>query len=176
MSARRLGSFILQNIGPILSEWQLFAKTRIPAAATMSVLDLRDHAEIMLRAIADDSRQTEAQRDNKSTGLADATDARPTAAWARRAMRHLSGFDVIQVVSEFRALRAAVLRLSPARLGISATAMLSLCTSNPTKNLVPSSMAGPTLWSLTTRSQRVARRGLPRNLCRPETGRPLTQP
>jgi signal transduction histidine kinase len=113
MTATRLGSFIQQNIGPILSEWELFAKTRIPAAATMSVPELRDHAEEMLRAIADDigRQQTEAQRDSKSRGLADATDAHLTAASAHGAIRHLSGFDLIQVVSEFRALRAAVLRL-----------------------------------------------------------------
>jgi signal transduction histidine kinase len=113
MTATRLGSFIQQNIGRILSEWEVFAKTRIPAAATMSVLELRDHAEEMLRAIAVDidRQQTEAQRDSKARGLADATDAHPTAASAHGAIRHLSGFDLIQVVSEFRALRAAVLRL-----------------------------------------------------------------
>ena len=45
MTASRLQAFIQQNIGAILSEWEVFAKTRIPAAATMSVLELRDHAE-----------------------------------------------------------------------------------------------------------------------------------
>jgi signal transduction histidine kinase len=113
MTATRLGSFIEQNIGPILGEWELFAKTRIPAAATMSLPELKDHAEEMLRAIADDlgRPQTEAERSSKSKGLADATEAHPTAASAHGAVRHLSGFDLIQVVSEFRALRAAVLRL-----------------------------------------------------------------
>ena len=48
MTATRLGSFILQNIDPILHELELFAKTRIPAAATMSALRLRDHGEDML--------------------------------------------------------------------------------------------------------------------------------
>ena len=113
MTAGRLQSFIQQNIGAILSEWELFAKTRIPAAATMSILELRDHADEMLRAIAEDigRPQSEGQRDRKSKGLADASDAQPTAASAHGAIRHLSGFDLIQVVSEFRALRAAVLRL-----------------------------------------------------------------
>ena len=113
MTATRLGSFIQQNIGAILAEWELFAKTRIPAAATMSIPELRDHAEEMLRAIADDlgRPQTEAERSSKSKGLADATEAQPTAASEHGAIRHLSGFDLVQVVSEFRALRAAVLRL-----------------------------------------------------------------
>ena len=75
MKAGRLQSFIRQNIGAILSEWDLFAKTKIPAAATMSLLELRDHAEEVLLAIADDigCPQTEAQRDQKSKGLADGT-------------------------------------------------------------------------------------------------------
>jgi len=113
MTSTRLGSFIRQNIGPILSEWELFAKTRIPAAATMSVPELRDHAEEMLKAIAEDlgRPRTEAERQGESKGLADGTEAQPTAASAHGAIRHLSGFDLIQVVSEFRALRAAVLRL-----------------------------------------------------------------
>ena len=113
MTARRLGSFIQQNMGAILSEWELFARTRIPPAATMSVLELRDHAEEMLRAIAEDIGRPESdvERDRKAKGLADATEAHPTAASIHGAMRHLSGFDLIQAVSEFRALRAAVLRL-----------------------------------------------------------------
>ena len=53
MTSMRLGSFIQQNITDILSEWDRFARTRIPSAATMSVLELRDHAEEMLRAIAE---------------------------------------------------------------------------------------------------------------------------
>ena len=70
MTATRLGSFIEQNIGPILAEWELFAKTRIPAAATMSIPELRDHAEEMLRAIAEDleTPQTEAERSSKTKG------------------------------------------------------------------------------------------------------------
>lgn len=113
MTATRLGSFILQNIDPILHEWELFARTRIPAAATMSPHELQDHGKDMLRAIADDMGrpQSEEERSNKSKGLADATAAHPTAATAHGTIRHLSGFDLVQVVSEFRALRAAVLHL-----------------------------------------------------------------
>ncbi len=113
MTASRLQAFIQQNIGAILSEWEVFAKTRIPAAATMSVLEPRDHAGEMLLAIAEDigRRQSETQREHKARGLADGANGRTTAASAHGAIRHLSGFDLIQVVSEFRALRAAVLRL-----------------------------------------------------------------
>ena len=57
MTARRLGAFIQQNLEAILSEWEVFARTRIPAASTMSVLELRDHAEQVLRAIDSAIRQ-----------------------------------------------------------------------------------------------------------------------
>ena len=119
MKAGRLPSFIRQNLGAILPEWDLFAKTKIPAAATMSLLELRDHAEEVLRAIADDigRPQSEAQRDQKSKGLADGTADRLAGASAHGAIRHLSGFDLVQVVSEFRALRASVLRLWAAEAG-----------------------------------------------------------
>ena len=87
MTATRLGLFIQQNMRDILCEWELFAKTRIPAAATMSIPELRDHAEEMLRAIAQDlgRSQTEAERSNKSKCFANATEAEPTGASAHGA-------------------------------------------------------------------------------------------
>jgi hypothetical protein len=48
MRATRLGLFIRQNIDAILSEWELFAKTRIPAAATMSILELSVWRQLLL--------------------------------------------------------------------------------------------------------------------------------
>ncbi len=56
----------------------------------------------MLRAIADDMgrQQTEVQRDTQSKGLADPTAEPSTAASAHGAIRHRSGFDLIQVVSD----------------------------------------------------------------------------
>jgi signal transduction histidine kinase len=120
MRAEGLGSFIQENMDDILSEWEVFAKSKLPAAATMSVLELRDHAEEMLREIAEDigRPQSETERDRKAKGLADATEAHPAAASQHGAIRHLSGFDLIQVVSEFRALRAAVLRLWKEEVGV----------------------------------------------------------
>lgn len=107
----RLDAFIVQAIEPIMAEWEAFARTRIPAAATMSMVALRDHAELILRAVAADmaSPQTESARSLKSKGLAASLDAE-TAATTHGALRHLDGFDLVQVASEYRALRAAVLR------------------------------------------------------------------
>lgn len=110
--AIRLAQFITQNMDAILAEWEAFARTRIPAAATMTVLGLRDHAEMILRAIATDmdGAQTEAQRDTKSKGHAPPIDSKLTAAAEHGAARHIDGFDLVQLASEFRALRATVLR------------------------------------------------------------------
>ena len=116
----RLADFIEQNLEPILGEWGTFAQTRIPAAATMTTQELRDHAQEMLVAIVKDMRQTESEveRKRKSRGLADPPREETTAASAHGAIRHLSGFDLIQVASEFRALRAAVLRLWSDKAGV----------------------------------------------------------
>jgi signal transduction histidine kinase len=109
----RLAEFIEQNLASILDEWGVFAQTRIPAAATMDAVELRDHAAQMLLAIVADMRrsQSEAQRETKSKGLADPSPAEETPASEHGRIRHLSGFDLIQIVSEFRAMRAAILRL-----------------------------------------------------------------
>jgi signal transduction histidine kinase len=50
----RLSQFIQGHIEPILAEWEAFARTLMPPAATMSVAELRDHAHDILLAIAQD--------------------------------------------------------------------------------------------------------------------------
>lgn len=109
----RLAQFIAQEMEAILAEWESFARTRIPAATTMSLIGLRDHAESMLRAISIDmyAAQTEPERETKAKGLALPLNSSETAATEHGALRHIDGFDLVQVASEFRALRAAVLRL-----------------------------------------------------------------
>ena len=84
----------------------------------MDVAALRDHAREMLDVIARDleAPQSDRQQANKARGEADATeggqrdDAR-TAAQEHGAGRAESGFKVDQMISEFRALRASVIRL-----------------------------------------------------------------
>ena len=50
----RLSEFILQNMEPILAEWETFAATLLPAATGMNSLALRDHAAQILKAVAHD--------------------------------------------------------------------------------------------------------------------------
>lgn len=108
-----MNSFILENLDEIVAEWESFARTISPAAATMNSLALRDHAREMLQAFAKDiqTSQSDSQQSLKSKGLGPVFHGEQTAAAAHGALRHAVGFDLVQLVAEFRALRATVLRL-----------------------------------------------------------------
>ena len=111
----RLADFILANRAPILAEWETFARTCLPASGTMDVAGLSDHAAQMLRVIAADLAQPQSSREQseKSRGQAPAAEpgAPATAASAHGAGRAESGFTIVQMVAEYRALRASVVRL-----------------------------------------------------------------
>jgi hypothetical protein len=108
-----LSRFIAENIEAIADEWQSFALTMEPAALTLSARALRDHAKPILLAIAKDlaSEQTALEQSEKSKGHAPMQSASETAAATHGALRQVSGFDMNQVGSEYRALRASVIRL-----------------------------------------------------------------
>ncbi|MES3021384.1 MAG: sensor histidine kinase [Pseudomonadota bacterium] len=116
MSHVRLSSFIQQNLEPILKAWEDFARTIEPPALTMDDVELRDHARQMLQVIAEDLAlpQTDHEREQKSKGLA-APEREDTAAESHAEARLLSGYTVVQLVSEYRALRSSVLTLWAAR-------------------------------------------------------------
>ncbi len=110
----RLADFIQLNTETILKEWEAFAATRLPAAAHMRPLELRDHAKQILEAVVKDlsTPQTRGDQAAKSMGLAVVTFAAPeTAAQTHAVLRAKSGFDINQLAAEYRALRASVLRL-----------------------------------------------------------------
>ena len=111
----RLADFIISEVDSIVVEWEAFARTCLPAAHRMSELQLRDHARQILEAIAADLRSTQTRDEQtaKSKGLAPtALNASETAAQTHAVLRAKSGFDIKQLVSEYRALRASVLRLA----------------------------------------------------------------
>lgn len=110
----RLTEFIRHNMEAILAEWEAFAATLLPAAASMTQLALRNHARHILEAVAKDltTLQTREQQSDKSKGRAlKVADAHETAAQTHAILRARSGFDINQLVAEYRALRASVLRL-----------------------------------------------------------------
>lgn len=114
----RLSQFIKENVEPILVEWETFARTMIPPAETMSVIELRDHAHEILLAIAEEmeSSQSEDEREAKSKGLA-ASHSMATLAAVHGSLRQRVGFDLSQLGAEYRALRASVLRLWMTQVG-----------------------------------------------------------
>jgi len=110
----RLSDFIQRDMEAILSEWEAFAGTLLPAAVDMNSDSLRDHAEQILRAVCKDldTAQNDEERERKSKGLAAGPiDARNTAAETHALLRAQGGFNVNQMASEYRALRASVLHL-----------------------------------------------------------------
>ena len=108
----RLADFIEGASERILANWEAFARS-LPAGQSLSVAELRDHAAQMLVAICKDLRQAQSaeQQEQKSLGMAPRLDATETAAETHAFLRARGGFDINHMVSEYRALRASVLRL-----------------------------------------------------------------
>lgn len=108
-----LSDFIVHDLDGIMAEWEAFAATQLPAAHGMNSLALRDHAPAILQAVAADlkTHQTRWQQAEKSKGRAPvAADSPETAAQTHAVLRAQHGFDIEQLVAEYRALRASVLR------------------------------------------------------------------
>lgn len=108
MDSTKLYDFIRSNTPSILAAWDAFAKRiHLP-----SEFDARDHAVGMLNAIVADMEQpqTARQQADKAKGLAreDVTD---NDAELHGATRQAEGFNISETVSEFRSLRAIIVRL-----------------------------------------------------------------
>ncbi|MDB5327112.1 MAG: hypothetical protein JWM57_2681 [Phycisphaerales bacterium] len=111
----RLGDFIESNLELVLVEWEVFARS-IAAGEKMDVPALRDHAHDILKATTHDMRSSQdaGEQKEKSKGrrpLQDGSAALNLASELHAIDRLGSGFDLLEVVSEYRALRASVLRL-----------------------------------------------------------------
>jgi hypothetical protein len=109
-----LAEFIAMNQEPILEMFDSFAKKQTPAANGADAKALRDHARQILDAIATDMREPETPQEasEKSQHAASGLTGKPqTAAEEHGASREALGFDINQTVSEYRALRASVIKL-----------------------------------------------------------------
>jgi signal transduction histidine kinase len=110
----RLADFIMRDMQAILAQWEAFAATRVPAATGMTPLALRKHARQILEAVAKDlsAFQSQDAQAAKSMGRAPKLmEAPETAAQTHGFLRAQSGFQINQMASEYRALRASVLRM-----------------------------------------------------------------
>lgn len=109
----RLADFIRNRADDIIMEWINFAQTRNPASAGMTRLALKDHIGEILQFVAQDleSHQTQQEQIDKSRGEAAAGPILRSAAEVHAALRHSDGFNIDQMVSEYRALRASIVKL-----------------------------------------------------------------
>ena len=107
-----LAEFIDRERRTIVAEWESFARTLLPAAGGLNALALRDHADEILTAIIRDmkSRQTTTEQAEKSKGRGQAHSLGEMGK-IHATLRIEIGFKVGQMVAEYRALRASVLRL-----------------------------------------------------------------
>ena len=113
----RMAAFIRANSKPIIKEWEYFASTLVPPAGDVTPLALRNHIAQLLDFIASDidSAQTKTEQVEKSRGEK-AHPMKTTAAETHASLRHAGGFNMDQMVSEYRALRASVVKLWTAQM------------------------------------------------------------
>jgi signal transduction histidine kinase len=113
-----LVDFIRTHDREIIDQFELFARTLAPGAASMTPAELRDHAQDVLTAIVIDlgDPQTADEQFRKSMGQGTAL-AMAASGRLHADHRIAQRFDLNQVVAEFRALRASVFRLYAAHGG-----------------------------------------------------------
>ena len=109
----RLPTFISSNLDAILADWVSFARALQPTSGDLDESGLLDHGKALLQAIASDMQepQNAKQRQDKSEGnssTASESPQVPSRSHARQRKRQ--GFNIEEMVSEYRALRATVLR------------------------------------------------------------------
>lgn len=115
----RLAQFIECNLTPILLEWDNFAKTLF-SDKNVDLFVLRDHAHEILLELVFAMQQTESlqQQKDKSRGAVSPFLPEESAGNVHGIFRHDQGFSFSDLVAEFRALRASVLRLWMSTLSV----------------------------------------------------------
>jgi signal transduction histidine kinase len=109
---KRLPHFIKSNTAEIVGEWEAFARTLIPSADGMTSNALRDHIHQILAFVMADMASYQTPEEQKEKSHGEKKQLQPvTAAQTHAALRFAGGFDIGQMASEYRALRASVLKL-----------------------------------------------------------------
>lgn len=109
----RVAQFIRTHPDEIESGWGRFARAIASFAPDLSASELRDHLREILLAMADDmeSSQSPEEQAEKSEGKAFRGGALDRISELHARMRLNSGFNLEQVISEYRALRSSILLL-----------------------------------------------------------------
>ncbi|MBG9390559.1 sensor histidine kinase [Caenimonas aquaedulcis] len=108
----RLSRFLTDHAEDILREWDAFAATVTHEGKALDKKALRDHAAEILSVIAKDlaTPQSAGEQEAKSKGRAEHAPGR-SAAETHADFRMMAGFAVDAMITEYRALRASVLKL-----------------------------------------------------------------
>lgn len=108
-----ISRFIIHHMEQILVEWEAFATTFGAVAEKMSSAELRDHAKQILEFVAQDIQRAETteQTEAKSHGQGADPASGDSASMIHGKLRYESGFTLLQLIAEYRALRASVLKL-----------------------------------------------------------------
>ncbi|MBX9408628.1 HAMP domain-containing histidine kinase [Pseudomonas baetica] len=109
----RLSEFIRQHVDRIVDEWEEFAGTITPAADYLDSNALRDHAKAILLAAARDMNKPQSPDEQAAKAKGEGLEVTPSlnqAGSSHGELRHTVGFDLVQMTSEFRHLRACVIR------------------------------------------------------------------
>ncbi len=109
----KLTYFIKTHKEDITNEWVKFAQDNISDVKNMKLEEVRDHIKQMLERIVEsmETPETDAQQEKKSEGNTKMKSGESKAANEHGEQRADMGFDIVELSSEFRALRASVLRL-----------------------------------------------------------------
>lgn len=108
-----LSEFIVVEADRIVDEWEQFARA-LTADEPLDRVTLRDHARSILLATARDMNTAQTAREQAAKAKGDGPEKTPSlnqAAASHGELRHNVGFDLVQMTSEFRHLRACVIRL-----------------------------------------------------------------
>ena len=105
--------FIKNHKEDITTEWVKFAQDNIDGIKELELDEVQDHIKQMLDriVISMETSETNAQQESKSKGNKSMRFGESKAANQHGAQRADVGFDIMELSSEFRALRASVLRL-----------------------------------------------------------------
>lgn len=108
-----LSDFIEANLPALIGDWADYASLLNRGGSPLSRRELQNSARALLLQIAADMRRTQskAEQQNKSQGAKRNSDGGFDAASALHADDRLAqGFDINELIAEYRALRASVLR------------------------------------------------------------------
>lgn len=111
-SRPRLADFLRSHADEILEAWDEFAATVNHDGKPLDAVALRDHAAEILQTIAKDLAQPQSshQQDEKGKGRGP-RGSDPTPAETHADFRMVAGFAVDAMITEYRALRASVLKI-----------------------------------------------------------------